>query len=189
MGWGVSVVSKGVLRGVMGERRGELSVGDVAVAGEGFLRQLEASRWAVGVWRVGLFCPVGGETDVLSWWPVLRRRGSVVGFPRARGGCLSFHAVEGLGQLERGPWGVAEPVGKLPVLEVDLVLTPLLAVDVRGNRLGRGGGFYDRYFARWGKVYRLGVAYTFQVVEAVPCEAHDQRLHAWVTQDGYFSAS
>jgi len=70
----------------------------------------------------------------------------------------------------------------------DLIIAPLLAFDRAGGRLGQGGGHYDRTIealrAR-GPVFVIGLAYAGQEIEAVPCEPHDQRLDAILTEIGY----
>ncbi|MBE0510522.1 MAG: 5-formyltetrahydrofolate cyclo-ligase [Chromatiales bacterium] len=75
-----------------------------------------------------------------------------------------------------------------PVWALDLVLTPLVAFDQAGNRLGMGGGYYDRslaYLARrqvWKKPRLIGAAYTFQSVATLPSASWDVPLHGIVTE-------
>ena len=89
--------------------------------------------------------------------------------------------------LEKGHHGLRNPTGGVPVPleEIDLVLTPGLAFDKRGNRLGRGGAYYDRFFKspvlaapRW------ALAFSFQVFEEVPAGKEDEPMDAVVTEAG-----
>ncbi|HEY9148812.1 MAG TPA: 5-formyltetrahydrofolate cyclo-ligase [Gammaproteobacteria bacterium] len=79
-----------------------------------------------------------------------------------------------------------------PVWALDLVLTPLVAFDAAGNRLGMGGGFYDRtlaYLARrqhWRKPRLIGTAYAFQQVESLPHQPWDVPLQGVATECGVF---
>ena len=69
-----------------------------------------------------------------------------------------------------------------------MVLTPLLAFDGAGGRLGQGGGHYDRTLQNLrahGPVLVVGLGYAGQEVDAIPMEAHDQRLDAVLTEAGY----
>ena len=90
------------------------------------------------------------------------------------------------GELAAGRYGLLEPVGpRLPaetLAEADVVVVPALAVGADGARLGRGGGFYDRALAhaRAGAVL-VGVVFDEELLDAVPAEPHDARLHAVVT--------
>ncbi len=90
--------------------------------------------------------------------------------------------------LEKNSFGVREPVMRVPSSlesEIDLVLVPLLAVDSKGNRLGYGKGYYDRFFKRLNsQAFKLGVAFEFQVLNRVPATESDIRLDAVVTESG-----
>jgi 5-formyltetrahydrofolate cyclo-ligase len=82
-------------------------------------------------------------------------------------------------------YGPKEPANRLPVPpeEIDLVVTPGLAFDRRGHRLGYGRGFYDRYLDRLRPdALRVGVAFAFQVVDEVPAGPGDLRVHLVVTE-------
>ncbi len=67
----------------------------------------------------------------------------------------------------------------------DLILTPLLAFDGAGGRLGQGGGYYDRTFAALPEAIRIGLAFAGQEIAAVPMASHDQRLDGVLTESGY----
>ena len=90
--------------------------------------------------------------------------------------------------LQAGAWGIREPrcpewVGGV---DIDVVLVPGVAFDPRGGRLGHGRGFYDRMLARLGAHARcrIGVGFSFQLVEAVPCGTADVRMDAVVVETG-----
>lgn len=84
--------------------------------------------------------------------------------------------------------GIAVPVESAAEVTPDLILTPLLAFDACGGRLGQGGGYYDRTFAALPGARRIGVAYARQAVERVPMEPHDNPLHGVLTETGYTPA-
>ncbi len=90
--------------------------------------------------------------------------------------------------LEKNSFGVREPVMRVPSSlesKIDLVLVPLLAVDSKGNRLGYGKGYYDRFFKRLNsQAFKLGVAFEFQVLNHVPATESDVRLDAVMTESG-----
>ena len=67
----------------------------------------------------------------------------------------------------------------------DLIITPLLAFDAAGGRLGQGGGYYDRTFAALPDAHRIGFAYAGQELENLALEPHDIRLHGVLTETGY----
>lgn len=98
-------------------------------------------------------------------------------------------------RLVENQYGIPEPA--IPVHErvdprqLDLVLTPLVAFDAQGRRLGMGGGYYDRSFSFLLQAHRsrgprlIGVAYAFQQIEALDDAPWDVPLHAVVTDTGY----
>ncbi len=93
-------------------------------------------------------------------------------------------------------FGIPEPELTYPAMRrawtLDLVLAPLVAFDARGNRLGMGGGFYDRTFAylnrrrRWRKPHILGTAFEFQRIAALPCESWDVPMNGIVTETRFY---
>lgn len=94
--------------------------------------------------------------------------------------------------LIKNHFGIAEPhedAELCAAADLDLVLTPLVGIDQAGNRLGMGGGFYDRTFAfkqtaAAAKPVLMGFAYSWQAVEALPTEAWDVAMDAWLSESG-----
>jgi 5-formyltetrahydrofolate cyclo-ligase len=84
--------------------------------------------------------------------------------------------ISGLHELHSGQYGIMEPTSfEQAVLpsEIDLVLVPGLAFDHNGGRLGYGGGYYDKFLSQNRNVYKISLAYDFQVVSHVPMDEHD----------------
>ncbi|MFC7378565.1 5-formyltetrahydrofolate cyclo-ligase [Brevundimonas sp. GCM10030266] len=90
--------------------------------------------------------------------------------------------------LELDQAGVPAPLSLAEAVIPQLILTPLLAFDAHGGRLGQGGGYYDRTFAALPDAIRIGFAYTGQQAEDLPVEGHDIRLHGVLTEVGYTAA-
>jgi 5-formyltetrahydrofolate cyclo-ligase len=116
-----------------------------------------------------------------------------LGAPIVEGENIRFASVvtgiDGSPVVRAGEFGLREPTG-IPVdlSDVGLVLVPLLAFDDRGNRLGSGKGFYDRFLAAnpalTKKATVMGVAFEAQRLPAIPMESHDFALDAVVTEHG-----
>lgn len=86
-----------------------------------------------------------------------------------------------------GALGLRNPIAGVPVPfeEIDLVVTPALGFDKKGNRLGRGGSYYDRFFANTElKAVRCGFAFTEQLLDSIPVTDHDQPVDSLVTDEG-----
>ena len=84
--------------------------------------------------------------------------------------------------------GSAAPLPEVEAVDPDLIVTPLLAFDVFGQRLGQGGGYYDRTFAARPDAARVGLAWTAQARDRLPAEVHDIALHGVLTETGYTPA-
>ena len=85
-----------------------------------------------------------------------------------------------------GASGLRNPISGLPVPfgEIDLVVTPALGFDKKGNRLGRGGSYYDRFFANEElKAVRCGFGFAEQIVESLPVTEHDKPVDIIVTDE------
>lgn len=107
------------------------------------------------------------------------RAGKRVAMPRVSGpGELVLHEVRAWTDLRPGAFGIHEPLATLPVVQpaaVDLAVVPGIGWQEDGHRLGRGGGHYDRLVPRLALCW--GIAFDRQVVEGLPLEAHDARVH------------
>ncbi len=92
-------------------------------------------------------------------------------------------AIHSLKELSVGRYGFREPRTQEPFeKEIDLVIVPGLAFDQRGNRLGYGGGYYDRYFGNGLPMTSVGLAFDWQILSEVPTESHDHQLDIILTE-------
>ena len=85
-----------------------------------------------------------------------------------------------------GASGLRNPISGLPVPfgDIDLVVTPALGFDKKGNRLGRGGSYYDRFFANAElKADRCGFAFAEQLLDSIPVTEHDEPVEILVTDE------
>lgn len=90
-------------------------------------------------------------------------------------------------RFETGAYGIKEPDSAASLLQPDIILLPLLGVDITGNRLGYGGGFYDRTLANLRKsknISAVGLAFTIQIIQEIPHELTDEKLDFLLTGEG-----
>ena len=135
---------------------------------------------------VGGYAPLGSEISPLLATEEARSVGSIVAFPAFDhpGKAFRFRAGD---PLEPGLFGMMQPKRSAPVVEPDLVLVPLLAIDGTGTRLGRGKGHYDRALARLRKsgARLIGVGWAQQrLTSMIPADAWDIPLHAYASPEG-----
>jgi len=130
------------------------------------------------------FASLPDELDCMPLMHQLANEGLGLALPlvTGKGQPLVFRSWAPGDAMDAGVWGIAQPKADKPVVEPDIMLVPLLAVDRNGCRLGYGGGFYDRTLQglRARKpVLAIGLAYEEQVVDAVPHLDYDEPLD-WV---------
>lgn len=133
-----------------------------------------------------------GELDIAPLMDRLRRGGAQILLPRCReDGALELIEVEpGSRLLPSGPGGLLEPAGAATALAriavPAVLITPAVALDRRGNRLGRGGGSYDRLVpdARARGWTVVGICHADHVVATLPTESHDAEVDAMLTERG-----
>ena len=137
---------------------------------------------------VMMFLSLPHEVDtseaILNAWQL----GKTVAVPKVSWQQRHMIAVQ-INSLETGisteASGLQNPIAGVPVAfeEIDLVVTPGLGFDKKGNRLGRGGSYYDRFFANTElKASRCGFGFTEQLVEKVPVAEHDEPVDIVVTE-------
>jgi 5-formyltetrahydrofolate cyclo-ligase len=139
------------------------------------LAEREISRTAI--W--GGYNAVGSELDPFALTATTRWTDAVSTRPWFADRASEMLFRQYSGAQEPGPFNVLQPSANSPLLEPDTVLVPLLAVDLRGNRLGQGGGHYDRALRRLrgaGRIIAVGIAWECQIVDQVPAEPWDEPL-------------
>lgn len=110
--------------------------------------------------------------------PMLQRAledGKRVAVPKCYGNEMRFIYLDDLSQVESGYCGIPEPIADAPVADdpTALVLMPGLAFTERGDRMGYGGGFYDKFLAAEPHHPTLALCYAFQMVDTIPTEEYD----------------
>lgn len=136
---------------------------------------------------VFLYSAIGSEVPTDRASRALAAGGAVLAYPRVRGTELELFGVGDSSELRPGYRGIREPpADALPVelAEVDLFVVPGMAFDRRGNRLGRGGGHYDRLLQAAGpRARRIGLCYAERVLERIPVAPWDRSVQCIVTEN------
>jgi len=139
---------------------------------------------------IAFYYPVNKEVDLTIAIEEALKQGKEIFLPKThlKEKRLSFHKVTDLGKLSPGVFGILEPPSNNPSIEacaLDLVLVPGLAFDLRKFRLGYGGGFYDR-FLRETRALKIGIAFSFQIIEKLPQDPWDEKMDYILTEEGFF---
>ena len=111
------------------------------------------------------------------------KAGKEVAVPKVVGKDMVFYRLTSFSQLEPSYFGIPEPVeGEIVDWDDALMVMPGVAFDEQNNRVGYGGGFYDRFLEKHPGIFRLAVAFDFQILDSVPTEPTDICPQIIVTQ-------
>ncbi|MFE8070664.1 5-formyltetrahydrofolate cyclo-ligase [Marinobacteraceae bacterium S3BR75-40.1] len=148
--------------------------------------------------HIGIYLPNDGEIDPTPFITLARRHGKICYLPVLHPvfhNRLWFYRFDADTRLKPNRFGIPEPAlrngARRAAWSLDLVLLPLVGFDLKGGRLGMGGGFYDRTFAYRLRGYHgpalLGLAHALQQVNELPVAAWDVPLDDVVTDHGAIS--
>lgn len=136
------------------------------------------------------FLPIRSEADIRPLLSALRSAGARIAVPVILDKeTIVFRELVAGAELVPMGFGTCGPGPEAAVLDPDVMLIPLSVYDAHGQRIGYGGGYYDRAIARLHRKGRhpalIGIAFDCQEVASVPAEPHDVRLDAILTESGF----
>src|SRR6478735_2418408 len=135
---------------------------------------------------IGLYRSDTGEAPSSGYIKFFHERGHPVALPRVttldKPMEFRLHTDPyGESDLESGVWGLRQPREGAAVVVPEVLFMPLVGFTAKGDRLGQGGGYYDRFLAAHPQTIAIGMAWDVQEVDELPTELHDMRLSAIVT--------
>lgn len=149
------------------------------------------------LWResseILIFLSFGKELETKYIIEKALDEGKKVAVPRVYGKEMKFHYLNSLSdKLETSSWGIREPLATsehwAPGTDQTLMVTPGLAFGLNGERLGRGGGFYDRFLSRYkDRLVTVGICFEEQIRSDIPVAPHDILLNALCSDRRFIS--
>ena len=181
------------LRQSIRKQRQALTTSESTTCAEQLAQHVRSSQFVSNSRHIAAYLPADGEIDPMPLVQYLWSLGKtiylpvLVPFSKQK---LWFAKFEAGDQLVYNRYGIAEPLRRrlIKPCALDLVLTPLVAFDQAGHRIGMGGGYYDRSFAfltgrqYWRKPHMLGLAFEFQKQGTIKPNAWDIPLTAIATE-------
>lgn len=169
-----NVLKRSIRREVRQRIKG-LSAQDMVAAAEEIFGQVEQCAAFKESHSIALYAAMVDEVPTAATLDRWRAMGKHVVVPRVEGDVMRFYdyAPE---NMQTGAFGIAEPIGdkEYPAADIDLIVVPARAFTRSGVRLGRGGGFYDKYMSLPGfRAYKIGVAFGCQIFDELICDSHD----------------
>jgi 5-formyltetrahydrofolate cyclo-ligase len=187
------------IRDELKTRRSRHSDSECQVLSRQICIHLQQERHFKNRQRFAFYYPVGNEVNLLDLmyraWALRKTTFLPVlaSFPK---GSLWWIKHDESTPMYENRYGIPEPYHparsrRTKLRSLDMIFMPLVAFDARGNRMGMGGGFYDRSLSRcyrkdnqWHRPIRMGVAYSWQQVDGIPTEKWDIPLDAIATENG-----
>ena len=179
------IETKASIRSKLLKKRQKLPQKDVEIFSKRILSRLASRPEYKHARTILLYHPINNEVDTIS---LVKHSNKIFCLPRIckKTNHLYIHQFTDPHTLETGKFSIKEPSSKHPRIarnRIDLVITPGLAFDPQGNRIGYGKGYFDRLFKSLStKCTKIALAYDFQIVENVPADKHDQKVDFIITE-------
>lgn len=152
---------------------------------DGIFRNVTASEAFRKADTLLLYVSCKGEADTIRILAHALQLHKQVALPKCgENGAMEFYLIQSMEELSAGAYGILEPTGtQLPQITAHTVcFVPGIAFTQKGERLGQGGGYYDRYLERYPQLFTVGLCYSEMLLDTVPTQAHDRRVDAVITE-------
>ena len=138
--------------------------------------------------NIGGYFPFNYELDILNILEQLQKDKYLISLPKVgKNNMMNFYRWSINDPLRINEYGIPEPITKKKVYP-DILIIPLVAFDKYLNRLGYGGGYYDRYISKdfdKKKIIKIGIGFSFQKVKKVPINRYDKKLNYIITEKNF----
>ncbi|MBO7190059.1 MAG: 5-formyltetrahydrofolate cyclo-ligase [Alistipes sp.] len=177
------MTDKSAIRGEVRRRIKELTPESKSQSATKIFTEIEQNNNFINAKCIALFASMKDEVPTeyaLKAWLTMGKR---IVVPRVEGDVMRFYDYSP-DKMQIGAFGIEEPIGndEISADEIDLIIVPARAFTRSGERLGRGGGFYDKYMSLNGfRAYKIGIAFSIQIFDTLPCDPHDIRVDEVVT--------
>lgn len=161
------------LRNNIRNLKGKFSAEELASLSSAITTRVLADTDIVSSRTILLYSSLPDEVNTDALIDTFYSQGKTVLLPVVVGNDIELRQYSG--SMIVGSYGILEPVGKLYLdyEHIDVALIPGIAFDRKGNRLGRGKGYYDRFLPKISSTIKIGLCFPFQIVESVPIETFD----------------
>lgn len=160
------------IRNIIKEKRSQLSEKELSLTSKAIAERIRSFKFSKELTKIGIYYAVNNEVDVHPLCEILWQENKRVYLPIVEKKKLLFGEYRNISNLKNNRFKIPEPIvgleSQISAFELDLIFMPLVAFDPMGNRIGMGGGFYDRTLDNkqldndLKKPILVGVAYEFQ---------------------------
>ncbi|WP_069997525.1 5-formyltetrahydrofolate cyclo-ligase [Cellulosilyticum sp. I15G10I2] len=188
-------MTKAVIRSQIKQKRKEVTAYEIDRASRQITSQITSCKRFEDAETIFLYAAFNVEIQTRFLDEFARSKGKKTAYPKIQSdiGEISFYCINSLKELQAQSYRtmkIYEPDPQLhkKVLPAknDIIIVPGLAFDLQGNRIGYGGGFYDKYLKSYPEVYKLGICMDFQLFNQIPAEVFDVKIDGIVTETSYY---
>ena len=157
---------------------------------EGIFRNVTASEDFRKADTLLLYVSCKGEADTMRILSEAMRLQKKIAVPKClENGAMQFFLIQSMEDLAPGAYGILEPTGtQMPQITADTVcFVPGVAFTKNGERLGQGGGYYDRFLEQHPTLRTVGICYSSMLLDTIPAEGHDKCVDAVITEETIYS--
>lgn len=180
------LTEKQQLRTLLRKKRREIPEDLRKQLDEGIFRNVTASEEFCNADTLLLYVSCKGEADTMRILCEAMRLQKKIAVPKCfENGEMQFFLIQSMEELSPGAYGILEPTGtQIPQITKDTVcFVPGVAFTARGERLGQGGGYYDRFLEKHPTLRTVGICYSDMLLDTLPAEAHDRCVDAVITEE------
>lgn len=142
--------------------------------------------------KVGLYIPINGEVDLSQLWHNSKNNQKSYYFPKIANQRMFFLPATAESTFIKNSWGILEPdvtISKaIATCNLDIIILPLVAFDESGNRIGMGGGYYDRELTGNKSTLLIGAAYEMQKQKIIQSDFWDVKIDMIVTEKAIYKS-
>ncbi len=179
------MISKNELRKEIADQRKKLDVQWLETASRQLIDRFQRSEEFRTSETIALYKAISGEVDLEALFSICWKQNKRTCIPVFNEQMRIYEMTEVTEstRFRTGHYGIREPLelNLLNLSEIDLIAVPGVGFDAKGNRLGRGGGYYDRILKGFEKT-AVGISLDFQMYAEIPVEKFDQRVQTIVTE-------
>ena len=182
---------KKLLRAFMKDKLNNIPSNEIEENSKIISLSLFSQKYWINTKKVLCYSSFGWEVDTKRIIQRALNENKLVGLPRIANGTINFYKIKNLSEnLVKNSYGIKEPVKDSEIIRFEddinnnscLCIVPGIAFDLTKNRLGRGGGFYDKFLSL-NKFYKVGICHDLQLVKNLPVGSLDIKLDSLITNN------
>ena len=153
----------------------------ISISTKKFFKLLEKKKFKTKI--IGGYYPFNYEMNILNILEECEKKNYVISLPKVgKNNEMDFFQWSFKSPLKINKYGIPETNSNKKIFP-NLLLIPLVGFDSKFNRLGYGGGYYDRYLAKVNDgVFKIGIGFSFQKLKNLPTNLYDKKLDCIITE-------